>query len=78
MPTKKMKDCQGSSTGQYPGAGVPKEPYCQAGQDKRFKSGELNGLSKAGKVQATYTAGDVVEMTWQVSTKWKNSARFSS
>jgi hypothetical protein len=63
MPTKKEKDCQGSSTGQYPGAGVPLAPYCSAGHDKRFKDKDaLKGLTEVGPVQATYTAGDVVEM----------------
>jgi hypothetical protein len=68
MPTHKEKDCQGSSTGQYPGDGVPQAPYCSAGIDKRFSDPDaLLGLTVPGPVQETYTAGDTVEMEWQLA-----------
>ena len=66
MPGKEP-DCQGNSTAQYPGAGVPLAPYCSAGHDSRFPAGALDDLNKAGPVQAVYNAGDTVEMTWRVA-----------
>ena len=59
------KDCQGSSTGQFPGKGVPLEPFCSAGHDSRISSA-VKGLSTPGPVQATYTAGQEVQLSWQV------------
>ena len=51
---------QGSSTGQFPGVGVPLAPYCAAGHDSRLNAAVIEGLSSPGPVQATYTAGDTV------------------
>ena len=71
MPGK-AKDCQGSSTGQYPGRGVPLAPFCSAGgfasggKGSKMRSSAVQGLSAPGPVQANYTAGSVVPMTWQV------------
>ena len=73
MPGKKEKDCQGSSTGKSPGVGVPLEPFCSAGGyasggkgSKLHKDAEA-GLNSHGPPQANYTAGELVEMVWQVA-----------
>ena len=69
----KEKDCQGSSTGKYPGKGIPLSPFCSAGgfakggTGSKLKSSAAKDLDAHGPVQAHYTAGETVELEWQVA-----------
>ena len=54
-------------TGKHPGWAVPKSPVCSAGEDTRISKEAVTLLNAPGPVTANYTAGDVVEMTWQLA-----------
>jgi len=50
------------SAGVYPGVATPPEPYCNPNQMPN-----TTFLETPGEVQAHYTAGDIVEVSWVVS-----------
>merc|ERR1711972_279575 len=50
------------TAGAYPGVATPKEPFCNPDQMPG-----TSFLEKAGKVQASWSAGETVEVSWVVS-----------
>jgi len=59
------------TAGHYPGTATPKEPYCNPNQ-----SPNTEFLETPGEIQASYTAGDTIEVAWVVSVNHYGSYQY--